>query len=77
MTVRGFLVAQILQFVGVDRPSEREMSFVGPQQVTQPIAIFHIFETPTPQMPLRFTESPGNKLAMPMDFRVDSIGGSA
>ncbi|GFX72971.1 hypothetical protein TNCV_2814111 [Trichonephila clavipes] len=26
--------------LGVDRPSERETSFVGPQQVTQPIVIF-------------------------------------
>ncbi|GFX81398.1 hypothetical protein TNCV_142481 [Trichonephila clavipes] len=33
--------------VGVDRPSEREMSFVGPQQVTQPTVIFrHLLKRP-------------------------------
>ncbi|GFY03082.1 hypothetical protein TNCV_980871 [Trichonephila clavipes] len=46
--------------VGVDRPSEREMSFVGPQQVTQPIVIFrNLFKRPHRKCP-RFTESPGN-----------------
>ncbi|GFV42036.1 hypothetical protein TNCV_1569031 [Trichonephila clavipes] len=38
--------------VGVDRPSEREMSFVGPQQVTQPIVIFrHLLKRPHRKCP--------------------------
>ncbi|GFU22657.1 hypothetical protein TNCV_762391 [Trichonephila clavipes] len=46
--------------VGVDRPSEREMSFVGPQQVTQSIVIFrHLLKRPTANA-LRITESLGN-----------------
>ena len=33
--------------VGVDRPSEREMIFIGPQHVTQPIVIFrHLLKSP-------------------------------
>ncbi|GFW49408.1 hypothetical protein TNCV_3059151 [Trichonephila clavipes] len=38
---------------GVDRPSEREMSLVGPQQVTQPIVIFrHLLKRPHRKCPL-------------------------
>ncbi|GFV96273.1 hypothetical protein TNCV_2812501 [Trichonephila clavipes] len=50
-TVLGFSVAQILQ-LSVDRPSEREMSFVGPQQVIQPIVIFrHLLKRPHRKCP--------------------------
>ncbi|GFY12874.1 hypothetical protein TNCV_3074341 [Trichonephila clavipes] len=51
-TVLGFSVAQILAVLGVDRPSEREVSFVGPQQVTQPIVIFrHLLKRPHRKCP--------------------------
>ncbi|GFW14835.1 hypothetical protein TNCV_1562981 [Trichonephila clavipes] len=43
--------------VDVDRPLEQEISFVCPQEVTQPIVIFCNAHTANA---LRFTESPGN-----------------
>ncbi|GFU98281.1 hypothetical protein TNCV_3005651 [Trichonephila clavipes] len=40
------------EVVGIDRPSEREMSFVSPQQVTQPIVIFrHLLKRPQYKCP--------------------------
>ncbi|GFX64401.1 hypothetical protein TNCV_1271391, partial [Trichonephila clavipes] len=64
--------------VGVDRPSGREMSFVGHNKLlNQSSSSAMLFETPTPQMPSDSRNRQVIQFMMPMDFVRIASGGYA